>query len=111
MAKKKKKKKHIIAPKPKGPQSEKYKKSRKKVRLKLGLNDEALYELGYRYRLSKYHKGLFVASICLLLVPFWFMLENKKYATSKFHATRAFVLLLFLMCLILTLIFFWKRIF
>jgi hypothetical protein len=109
MSKKKKKKKHIIQPVAKGPQSKQYVKKRgKKFKLKFGLSDEALVSLGYQYTFDLFHKILFVASICLLMLPFWFMLEKKEYATRKWPAVRGFLLHLLLYGLILTLFLGWK---
>ena len=108
---KKKKKKHDIKIPPKGPQSEQYlKKRKKKLNIKLGLNPESMKDLGYKYKLGKIQKVLFVTSICLGMMPFWFILERKEYAQSLWRSARAFLFNLSLWVLIVLLIVFWKDI-
>lgn len=110
MAKKKKKKHNIEIP-PRGPQSKTYlKKRKKKFNITFGLSPSALKELGYRYKLSRFHKILFVVSICAGMIPFWFILEKKEYAQSRWRAVRAFMLNLFLWIMIVLVVIFWHHI-
>jgi len=105
--KKKKKKKHKLVIPPRGPQSETYARRRKKFRVPVGLSDEALKELGYKYPLGRLQKVLFVLSICLCMLPFWFILEKKDYAERAWPALRAFGLHLFLWFLLASLLMGW----
>jgi hypothetical protein len=111
MAKKKRKKHNITIP-PKGPQSEQFLKKRKKRKLnmKFGLSRTALKDLGYKYQLGTFQKILFVASICLGMIPFWFVLEKKEYAQSRLRSFRVFFLNLCLWVLFVLLIVFWSDI-
>lgn len=60
--------------------------------MKFGLNDQAMAELGYTYPLGKLQKVLFVISICMALIPFWFLLEKKRFAQGTVASLLAFML-------------------
>ncbi|MFH1707806.1 MAG: hypothetical protein ABIF71_07800 [Planctomycetota bacterium] len=93
-------KKHpAYIPPPKGPQSDLFRKSRgRKFRLKWGLSDNALAVLGFKHPLGRVQKVLFVISVCMAMVPFWFALERKRFARSVPAAVIAFTLNLAAWC-------------
>lgn len=77
----------------------------KKFKIELGLSDEALFKLGYRHKFGKLQKVLFVMSIFLLFMPYWFLLEKRRYAQKAVPALIAFFLHGAVLALILWLIF------
>jgi hypothetical protein len=88
-----------LTPRPKGPQSDLFRKSRRRgFRLNWGLSDASLAVLGFRHPMGRVQKVLFVISVCLAMVPFWFAVERKRFARSVPAAVIAFSLTLAAWC-------------